>query len=208
MGRRPPPSAQKNLHQYIHRLRQLLARGGHADRLTRRPAGYLLAVQPCELDLHLFEELVAGARQSASRGDLAAASASLHRAGDLWRDDPLADVRDSPPLAGAARVLEERRAAAEEERISIDFELGAGDGLIAEATALVQAYPLRERPRVLLIRTLAAAGRRGEALACYAEARALLARELGLSPSPALRRAAEEIASEPPALAHRPASRC
>ena len=51
---------------------------------------------------------------------------------------------------------------------------------------MIAADPVAERPRGLLMRALYAAGRQAEAVADYAQARDLLASELGVDPSPQL----------------------
>ena len=60
----PPSSARKNLHQYVHRLRGLLAPYDGLDRLGSGPGGYLLRVHPGELDLDRFEALAAAGRHA------------------------------------------------------------------------------------------------------------------------------------------------
>src|SRR6187200_311069 len=50
-GERPPPTAAHTLDNYASRLRKVV--GG--ERLERRAPGYLLRVEPGELDLDRFE---------------------------------------------------------------------------------------------------------------------------------------------------------
>src|SRR5687767_137728 len=51
---RPPASARRNLHQYVHRLRGFL----QAQRITARDGGYELTPQPADtFDAALFREL-------------------------------------------------------------------------------------------------------------------------------------------------------
>ena len=54
-GERPPPSAGDSLDAYLYRLRKLLSH----DRLLRQAGGYLLRVEPGELDADRFEQLAA-----------------------------------------------------------------------------------------------------------------------------------------------------
>jgi tetratricopeptide (TPR) repeat protein len=71
--------------------------------------------------------------------------------------------------------------------------------MVAELATLVREHPLRERPRELLMVALHRAGRNAEALATYREARQVLVDELGIEPSPALRRQHDQILAGDPA---------
>src|SRR4029453_10545489 len=57
-GASPPLRAGKTIQVYVSRLRKALA----DDRLVTRAPGYVLYVDPGELDLTRFEQLVADAR--------------------------------------------------------------------------------------------------------------------------------------------------
>ena len=62
-GERPPESAANVLHTYISHLRRTLEPGrrrGVDGLIVTRPPGYLLRLEPGQLDLHRFEELVHG----------------------------------------------------------------------------------------------------------------------------------------------------
>ena len=66
-GEQPPPTAEHTLDNYVSRLRRLLGNG----RVERRSPGYALRVEPGELDLERFEQLVERGRKERAR--------SLHR---------------------------------------------------------------------------------------------------------------------------------
>jgi DNA-binding SARP family transcriptional activator len=189
-----PPSATKAIQVYVSTLRKAL--GGARDVLETRGAGYLLRVAPGELDLHEFERLLAR-----SRDEEAGARVGTLRAGlALWRGAPLADFEyESFVLPAAARLVELRQLAAEG-RIEAELELGGGAELVAELRALVEARPLQERPRALLMRALYRAGRQSEALEVYREGKRLLDEELGLEPGPELRDLERAILQQDPAL--------
>lgn len=183
----PPCSAQKNLHQYVHRLRALLGRHGLAHRVVWQPAGYVLRVHPGELDLDRFEASTVLGRRARDAGDLPSAARHLADALAVWGDLPLADVRGSRVLDEIADTLAERRLCVIEERILVDLRLGRFAALVPELVALVAAHPLRERLREFHLLALYSCGRKAEALAAYQDCRLMLARELGIDPGSGLR---------------------
>ena len=71
--------------------------------------------------------------------------------------------------------------------IEADLALGRHAELVSELEALVQAQPLRERPRAQLMLALYRSGRQADALAAYRAARETLVEELGIDPGPELR---------------------
>ncbi|NUP03414.1 MAG: AfsR/SARP family transcriptional regulator, partial [Nonomuraea sp.] len=99
-------------------------------------------------------------------------------------------------VAPAAR-LEELRLKALAAAMAADLARGGGPGLVAELEELVAAHRLREPFHALLVRALAAQGRRGEALEAYERIRTDLAEELGVDPGPELRAAHLEALREP-----------
>ncbi|WP_167098383.1 BTAD domain-containing putative transcriptional regulator [Amycolatopsis granulosa] len=201
-GDDPPGDAANALQAQVSRLRRKL---GDEARIESHPAGYRLAVDPDHVDVHRFTQLAVAGRQALAAGDHTRAARLLHEALALWRGPALADVRDAP-FAGAQAVrLDELRTAAIEDRAEADLALGESRDVVDELTALCAAHPLRERPRVLLIRALAAGGRQAEALTVFADARRALADELGADPSPELAAAHLAVlradpAPEPPKL--------
>jgi DNA-binding SARP family transcriptional activator/ABC-type transport system substrate-binding protein len=196
-GERPPPSVHQSLDSYVSRLRRVL---GH-ERLLRRPPGYTLALEPGELDLARFEELLEAGREAAARGDPSEAASTLRIALALWRGPALADVLYEPFAVAEAERLEERRLVALEERIDADLAAARGAELVAELDALVREHPLRERLLGQLMLALYRAGRHGDALRVLQSARRRLATELGLEPGPQLRELERLILRHDPALA-------
>ncbi len=81
-----------------------------------------------------------------------------------------------------------RSCAARAREALAEARLAAGetDGLVTELMALVDAEPLRERPRALLMSALVATVRTVEALRTYDDYRRLVGDQLGIEPSPAL----------------------
>jgi YVTN family beta-propeller protein len=185
----------------ISRLRTVLARAeGGGDRLVSRPPGYMLRVQPGELDLDTFERLVDEARGARESGDLATAAARLREAESLWRGRPLADLEFEPFARIEVERLEELRLVALEERIDAELGLGSHSQLVPELDALVATHPLRERLRGQHMLALYRAGRQPDALEVYRAGRALLVEELALEPSPRLKELEQAILRQEPLL--------
>jgi DNA-binding SARP family transcriptional activator len=190
----PPGAGVKSLRVGVSRLRKSLGRGG--ERLLTRASGYVLELEPGQLDLDRFERLVADAAES----EPGAAAATLREALGLWRGKPLADLVYEPFAQAAIARLEEVRLAALERRIEADLALGAHRELVAELTALVAEHPLRERLRAQLMLALYRSDRQAEALDVYRDARRALVDELGLEPSPVLHELEQSILRHDPAL--------
>ena len=133
-GERAPENAQRSLDTYVSRLRTLL--GG--ERIERRPPGYLLRVEPGELDLERFEALLEQGRAAGAAGDPATARGRLRDALGLWRGRALADLASELPLSTEAERLEERRLLALERRIDAELALGGGPELIGELEGSVR----------------------------------------------------------------------
>jgi DNA-binding SARP family transcriptional activator/tetratricopeptide (TPR) repeat protein len=184
-GESPPATVAKSVQVYVSRLRKQLGDG----RLVTRAPGYLLRVDPSELDLARFELLVT----EAGDADPAAAARRLREALALWRGPALADLAYEPFAQPHIRRLEELRLLAVEQRIEADLAIGRHAELAGELEALVAADPLRERLRGQLMLTLYRCGRQAEALDAYRDARTVLTDELGIEPGRALRELQQAI---------------
>ena len=154
--------------------------------LTRR-GGYVLELEPDQLDAAVFELRLEEGRVLLAQSDPAAASARLAEGLHLWRGPPLADLAAVEELQPEIRRLEELRLLAEMERIDAELALGHAAEAVVELDRLIAAAPLQERLRGQLMVALYRSGRQAEALAAYRETCALLRDELGLTPSAELR---------------------
>jgi len=174
----PPASAINSVHIYVSQLRKALRDG----RLQTRGHGYLLALEPEQLDLGRFERLLGEGRELLAEGEAERAAEALRVALALWRGPPLSDFASEPFAQGEIARLEELRLAALEERIEADLALGRHADLVPELDALIREHPLRERLRAQLMLALYRSGRQAEALDAYQQVRRTLAEELGLEP--------------------------
>jgi DNA-binding SARP family transcriptional activator/class 3 adenylate cyclase/tetratricopeptide (TPR) repeat protein len=188
----PPGSAGKAIQVYISQLRRILGK----DRVQTKAPGYLVCVDPDQLDIDRCEVLL----EQAKRAEPEVASAKLREALMLWRGRPLGEFAyESFAQADIAR-LEERRLVFLEERIEADLRLGRHAELVGELEALVAEHPLREHLRVHLMISLYRSGRQAEALEVYQDARTLLLEELGIEPANVLRELEQAILRHDPAL--------
>src|SRR5215471_2301851 len=178
----PPETALKALHVYVSQLRKVVGK----ERLERKPPGYLLHVEPDELDLQQFARLRADGR---TRDALA-----------LWRGPPLAEFAPLRFAEIEGARLEELRLACLEERIEQDLESGRATERVSELERLVDRYPLREPLRRQLMLALYRSGRQAEALEAYQEVRRALVDELGIEPGHELRELQRAILHQDPGL--------
>jgi DNA-binding SARP family transcriptional activator len=211
-GDHPPRSAAQIIRTYVYRLRRALTdpRGTPGARIESVGTGYVMHVEPDELDLAVFRRHVTEAEAARRADDLAGARAILAEGLARWGGEPFADLSGDRIDAARAR-LGKLRLSALEQAIELDVELGRYSEAVDAVSALVAANPLDERFRRLLMLALARSGQRSEALAVYAGTRAILAEELGIDPGPELRDLHLRIlraddAAEPPAEWHGPAT--
>ena len=161
-GESQPAAGATALRVRVSQLRKAL--GDDGDLLTARAHGYVLRIEPDQLDLHRFERLMSEGERALSDGEAALARERLSDALALWRGAPLADFTYAPFARQAIVRLEELRLTAVELRIEADLALGRHAAVVGELEALVADHPLRERFCAQLMLALYRAGRQAEAL--------------------------------------------
>jgi DNA-binding SARP family transcriptional activator len=203
-GEEPPPTVKQSLQNHVAALRKAIEHGGGPSgprTLVTRDPGYLVRVDPDQLDLDRFQRLAHDGRAALAAGDPGRAADLLRRALLLWRGPVLADVAASAGLAWPELVgVDELRVAALEARIEADLALGRHRELVGELEGLVRLHPLREHLHGQLMLALYRSGRQADALAAYRAARRTLVQELGIEPSVGLQRLEQAILAQDAAL--------
>jgi DNA-binding SARP family transcriptional activator/energy-coupling factor transporter ATP-binding protein EcfA2 len=189
----PPRSAVANIHTYVNGLRGWLPSAPSGDRLTRSRNGYLLAVEPDELDASAFCELAARAEDADCAGCADEALGLLSQALDLWRGPPLSGLPAMPVWQAPLRRLAALRRSGREQRIRLWVERANYAPATEDLRELIAEDPFCEELWRQLMVTLALAGQQAAALRAYRQARALLVAELGIEPGPALQQAHAEV---------------
>ncbi|MFJ9818448.1 AfsR/SARP family transcriptional regulator [Streptomyces sp. NPDC101151] len=184
-------AASNNLHQVLHAVRRALAAtGAPGDLVVLRDDMVLLGPDGgVRIDLDEFDE---AARRASDGGGAADYRAAL----DLAGQELLPEDRYELWVSEAAEALQTRRTA---------LRLGLGEALehdhrTAEAIdvlgSLIAEDPLHEPGHRALMRVLAEAGRRREALAAYERLRDALRLGTGADPDPQTRRLYRELLAD------------
>lgn len=197
-GEIPPPTARTGLQVQISKLRKLLpaADGG----LETRSPGYVLAIDPEQIDVFRFDRAVADARDAAAGGDPARARDLLDRALAEWRGEPLEGI-DAPGLdEGVITDLVSRRTVARVAKVEAQLALGQHREAMPMLERLMADEPLDERIHALAATALYRSGRQADALEVLARLRRMLSEELGIDPGPTIVDLEERILRHDPDL--------
>jgi DNA-binding SARP family transcriptional activator len=200
---------------YVSRLRAVLE-PEHSKRsefsvLVTRDHGYMLSLDPGSFDQNRFEKGASEGR-SRLRADPPAASALLSEALAEWRGHPLQDFTYDDFAQSEITRLTELRLGALEDRIDADLRQGRSGELVAELESLHQQHPVRERLVEHLMLAQYRSGRQADALRTFERFRRHVDEELGIEPSPELRRLEENVLlhdsriQTPKPLSRRPAT--
>jgi DNA-binding SARP family transcriptional activator len=191
-GESPPKTARHALENYVSELRQRLGR----ELIQTRAGGYVLDVEPGQVDLMRFETHIAASLHEAP----AQRAKTLELALSMLRGEPLADLAFEPFALRELARIQELELTAREDLIQAKLELGRHLEVVPAIEPLVSAYPFRERLRGQLMVALYRSGRQAEALAAYQQAREVLVEELGIDPSKELQDLERAILRQDPDL--------
>lgn len=166
LGDTPPPRARAMTQTWLTRLRQTLP-----GLVERDAGGYVVRVDPLEVDLHLFRRLVRTGRTAAALA--------------LAGDDLLSGL-DTPWAVRQREDFAQELLTARLDHLDARLDQGEHVALLPELRELAALRPLDERVAAQLIRALHGGGRTAEAVEQFVRVRSRLAAELGAEPSRAL----------------------
>ena len=192
-GERPPRTAGHSIQIYVSDLRKTLEPlAGDRVIVTRQP-GYQLLAERESIDAHRFERLVEEGTRTLESGDRDRGASLLRQALGLWRGPALSDFAYEEFAQPYIHRLHDLHLDAIEELAAVELEAGRTTDVVPLIDAAIRDDPLRERSRELQMLALYRSGRHAEALRSYQKLRELLDDELGLEPSPPLKRLQERI---------------
>lgn len=198
---RPPPQGDVTLRAYVSNLRQALGGSdGFGKLLVTRGHGYGLEASSEMIDAERFGRFAVTGREHLRSGRPTEALTCFREAISLWRGDPLAEISDHDIARASITELTETYLGALQGRWEAMVATGRHLEAIPALDAFVGEHPLREEPHALLMLSLHRAHRTPEALGVFRDLRAHLARELGIDPSPRLRRLHQQILEQDPAI--------
>ncbi|MFF3030583.1 BTAD domain-containing putative transcriptional regulator [Streptomyces rubiginosohelvolus] len=185
-GEEQPATARAALQTCVLRLRRLFSKHGVTTSIDAVPGGYRITAAPPTLDLLGFRDRVR--RAAGLDRDPEAELCALRDALSLWQGSLLANVRSVVLHRDEVPRLAEERLRAVERVCDLLLGLGrCGEALVDLWTA-TRVHPGHERFHEQLIEALYRSGRQSQALAEYRRVKGFLLEELGVDPSPSLRR--------------------
>lgn len=204
-GNTPPAKMENALQAQISRIRRLLQRiepDRNEARLVTNAAGYRLDVSWSELDASSFLHTVDTIRNR-PRADLRRDIADLRAAINMWRGPVFGGLVGGPLCQTTAALYNEALKNAQEMLYDLELRVGNHAKIVPELTELLAQNPMGEQFCSLLMVALYRSGRQTDALEVHRQMRKRLAEELGIEPSPVLRRYEKAILDHDPILLHR-----
>ncbi|SCF38564.1 AfsR/SARP family transcriptional regulator [Micromonospora mirobrigensis] len=201
-GENPPRNAENALQAHVSRLRRRLEAAesrSQRHRLVSSPSGYRLLADEDEVDALRFLRIMREVRDQ-PRMDPAEAVRKLRSALALWRGPTFDSLTGGSICQSAAARYAESRLAVLELLYDNELKVGRHCEIIPELRELTETSGLNERLCEQLMVALYRAGRQTDALAVYRQMWARLKDEIGIDPSPTLKRYERAILTHHPGL--------
>ncbi|SDT41791.1 AfsR/SARP family transcriptional regulator [Microlunatus soli] len=194
---RPPKSAAANLRNHVGAVRRAIAATGLRSRVETRNGGYQIAISPQLLDTSRVDELLAEARHLVSVQQPQDALPLINEALALWRGSPFEDL----PICSAWAPQIARWELLHTECLDLAVRLNLEFGDPWQAAGLVRGRldtdPYDETAWCQLVRCCLAGGMVSQAVQSLADARQLLADDLGTEPGPELQELERQVRDDP-----------
>lgn len=191
-GSKPPQTAINTLQVHVSQLRSMASK----DLIATTGDGYVLAVDPLEVDAEWFKREVLECLDAVATGPVDLLRERLMRVLVLWQGEPFAELT-APEIAGRRNELNELRERALETQLGLSLRAAdsprALSEVIAAAKGQVARQPLRESGHEVLIRALIADGRPAEAVEAFRGAVEVLFTNTGVAPSSRLHDAIDPV---------------
>lgn len=191
-----PPDAVRSVRTYVNRLRNTIGVGNEGPVATR-PGGYVLKVEPGDIDSYEFERI---ALEASSELDPYVALEMYDEALRLWSGPAYGQLAHLDWIRPEAVRLEELRLAGEEARLNLRLDAGRHADVAADAERLIFENPYREQLMAVRATALYRSGRQVEALQELEQHRSLLREDLGVDPTPQLQDLEVRILTNDPNL--------
>ncbi len=203
----PPHSHPSLIHTYVSQARRLLApcgpRSAPPTVIARTPTGYRLEASRNQIDLGLFDALLAQADRLHREADPEALYESLTGALRCWRGPVLADADPVLRRHPAAVAADERRVRAALLHADTALLLRRSEEAVPVLADLANSEPLHEGLHARLILALADSGEQAAALKVFARLRHRLDEELGIEPGAEVREAQLRVLRRQPSRPRR-----
>jgi len=204
----PPATAVKMVHKAMAELRALLAGApscGTGPELVTGEGGYMLRVDPAQLDCTRFFTLIGRSREAYLAGSPVTATRALAEALTLSRGPVLEDLAESGMSWSESRALEHRRQTVLKDIFDIALSCGRHRDIVADLVSLTEVRIPHERLTGQCMVALYRCGRQLDALAVYRRTRRALVRQLGREPGEDLRNLYLRILNQDASLDWNPA---
>lgn len=198
-----PTSARKILQNAVWGLRGVLPLNGSdagSVALLSQAPGYLLRVDPDQVDLYSFRRLVKEGRAKLAAGSPGTAALLLRDALALWRGQVLADLVETGIDWPELTSVQNARWDAMEDYFGAELACGRHHEVLGELEMMLDTEAPRERLCGQLMLALYRCGRQTDALSIYGRVRSALVENLGLEPGRELQALQRSILSHDPAL--------
>jgi DNA-binding SARP family transcriptional activator/tetratricopeptide (TPR) repeat protein len=183
-GNRSLDACRGNLHALVSRSRAALKAVGLPNVLVRMQSGeaYRLDVDVMLVDYHRFRHLVGEARTATEEGCHERSAALLCEAIDLWRDEPIADLRGARS-EHIRRAMKEGLLAAHKLLSQSQCRIGQHDAVLSRLEPLLLTNDVDQTLAHLWITALYASGRDDEARRFSADFRSRYRRKMRAEPT-------------------------